>query len=157
VTIENLVASGYQSLAVAATGAATVNVLGGTLGPPDPGLRGISAQGVVRFDRAQGSVNRATLVGTGSGTASLLNTNVVLNCAAGVAITNNTITGRGTDVGIAVSNGSTDIDIVRNATGRTGPNVPDTVGVGVLVDAGSAAHVACNTFAGWRANYVKNG
>jgi hypothetical protein len=157
VTIENVVASGYQSAAVAAVGSVTVNVLGGTLGPPDESLRGIVAQGVVRYDGAHGTVKGTTLVGSGSGNASLLNTNVLLNGAQGVAITSNTITGRGTDIGIAVSNSSAGVQIGRNATERTGPNVPDTFGVGVLVDVSSAAEVACNTFAGWRANYVVNG
>jgi hypothetical protein len=157
VTIENLMASGYQSTAVAALGAVTVNVLGGTLGPPDPALRGIVAQGVVRYDGAHGTVKGVTLVGSASENASLLNTNVLLNGAEGVAITGNTITGHGTDIGIAVSNSSAGIQIGRNATARTGPNVPDTFGIGVLVEAGSSAQVACNTFAGWRANYVANG
>ena len=76
---------------------------------------------------------------------------MLVTTAANLTISNNTITGTGTDIGIAVSAGSTNITIENNVIERTAPGSPDPVGVGVQVDAAStgAATLVCNTFSGW--------
>ena len=79
---------------------------------------------------------------------------MLVTTASNLTISNNTITGAGTDIGIAVSAGSTNITIENNVIERTAPGSPDSVGIGVQVDATStgAAALECNTFSGWLDN-----
>ena len=69
--------------------------------------------------------------------------------ATNVTLTGDTITGDGTDIGVAVAASSTGAIVDRNQIGRTAPDVPDNFGFGVELDPGSTATVTCNTFNGW--------
>ena len=156
VTITNTVVSGYQKSALVASGMMTMNVSASTLGPPDrttpallPSQNGVQYGGAGVKAGSGGTITGSTIYGSGFGNASDQGTAVLLFGATGVTLSNDTITGAGTDIGVAVSAASTGVVITRNQIGRTAPDVPDSVGVGVLVDAGSTATVTCNTFSGW--------
>jgi uncharacterized repeat protein (TIGR01451 family) len=101
-----------------------------------------------------GSGYTQTVGGPGASTA------VLLFGAHDVTVTNNTLTspaGRpGTDIGISVVAGSSNIVISFNKVNRLGPDVPDDVGIGidVFTPDGSMATLICNTFSQWRINVV---
>jgi hypothetical protein len=164
VTMTNVTASGYQKAGLVASGSMTVNVTGSTFGPPD-NLTGVVAQNAVQFSNtapgstvgAGGSVVNSTIIGSGFGNASSAGTAVLLFGASGVTLFGDTITGAGTDIGVAVASGSTGITINRNQIGRTAPDTPDSLGQGVSVDSTSSATVTCNAFSGWITDYVVNG
>ena len=78
------------------------------------------------------------------------NAAVLLFGATNVTLTGDTITGDGTDIGVAVASNSTGVIVDRNQIGRTAPDVPDSFGFGVELDPGSTATVTCNTFSGWK-------
>jgi hypothetical protein len=138
---------------VTITGAVlTVNVSGSTVGPPDTLPPAGGSQNGVQYGvgGAGGTFTGNTVYGSGYGSAADDSTAILAFAAANLTISGNTLTGAGTDVGIAVDN-STGITIENNNIGRTGPDTPDSYGFGVSVDAGSAptTSLVCNTFSGW--------
>jgi hypothetical protein len=156
VTISNTVASGYQKSALVAAGSMTVNATNSTFGPPD-GLTGVIAQNGVQYSNtapgssvgARGTITDSVIYGSGFGNAANQGTAVLLFGASGVTLSADTITGAGTDIGVGVFASSTGVVIDHNLIGRTAPDVPDSAGFGVQVEAGSSATVTCNTFSGW--------
>ena len=101
-------------------------------------------------DGATGTTSGSTIYGSGYGNANNANTAVLLFGATNVTLTGDTITGDGTDIGVAVAANSTGAIIDRNQIGRTAPDVPDNFGFGVEVDPRSTATLTCNTFSGWK-------
>ena len=120
---------------------------------PPRHLKGITGQnGLVYQDGASGTTSGNTIYGSGFGNTNDQGTALLLFGATGVTLSGNTITGDGTDIGIAVAANSTGVTIDHNKIGRTAPDVPDSVGIGVDVETGSSATVTCNTFTGWVTN-----
>jgi hypothetical protein len=161
VTITNTVVSGYQKGALVASGMMTMNVSASTLGPPDrtapavlPSQNGVQYGGTGVNAGSSGTITGSTIYGSGFGNASDQGVAVLLFGATGVTLSNSIITGAGTDIGVAVSATSTGVVITRNQIGRTAPDVPDSVGVGVQVESGSTATVTCNNFSGWITDVV---
>jgi hypothetical protein len=173
VTITNTTVDEYQKNGIDGRGTMTMDVSGSTMGPPHA-LEGLIAQnGLVYVGGAGGTATGNTIYGSGDevlpgppgggtdGTA------VILFGASGVTITNNTIIGAHTDIGIEVYQ-STGIDIGFNKIGRTAPDLDPTLdpGIGVLVCSSndfpqcvpqssfSSATLTCNTFTGWKTNIV---
>ena len=127
----------------------TMNVSGSTVGSPAP-LKGVTGQnGLVYIDGATGTTSGSNIYGSGYGSELNANTAVLLFGATNVSLTDDTITGDGTDIGVAVASNSTGAIIDRNQIGRTAPDVPDSFGFGVELDPGSSATVTCNAFSGW--------
>ncbi len=128
----------------------TMNVSDSTIGSP-ASLKGVTGQnGLVYQDGATGTTSGSTINGSGYGNANNANTAVLLFGATNVTLTGDTITGDGTDIGVAVASNSTGAIVDRNQIGRTAPDVPDSFGFGVELDPGSTATVTCNTFSGWK-------
>ena len=141
--------SGYNKNGIQASGM-TMNVSDSTIGSP-ASLRGITGQnGLVYIDGATGTTSDSIIFGSGYGSELNANTAVLLFGATSVTLTGDTITGDGTDIGVAVAANSTGAIIDRNQIGRTAPDVPDSFGFGVELDPGSTATVTCNTFSGWK-------
>ena len=156
VTITNTVVSGYQKGALVGSGMMTMNVSASTLGPPDrttpvllPSQNGVQYGGVGVNAGAGGTITGSVIDGSGFGNARDQSTAVLLYGATGVTLSGDTITGDGTDIGVAVSTTSTGVVLDHNQIGRTAPDVPDSVGIGVDVDPTSTATLTCNTFSGW--------
>jgi hypothetical protein len=166
VTITNTVVKDYQKSGFEARGSTTMNVSGSTAGPPHP-LAGLIAQNAVSIVGASGTIANNTIIGSGDQQPGVGGgadgTGVLLFGAHDVTVDHNTITGAGTDLGVAVV-GSTGIVISFNAVGRTAPDAPDPSGIGIVVDSpnvrvgpdgvapaqgGSSATLICNTFSGW--------
>jgi hypothetical protein len=158
ITVTNSVVTGYNKNGLVARGMTTMNVSASTIGPPDilaPSFiaqNGVVYGGVGGDAGAGGSLINGTVVGDGFGSSLNESTAVLLFGAKGVTLLGDTITGAGTDVGVDVVNNSTGAVITRNQVGRTAPDVPDTFGIGVSVEAGSTATLTCNTFSGWKTN-----
>ena len=152
-TITNTTLAGFQRSGLFANGPATVHVSGSTIGPPDDLPAGVNAQNAVQIGtgNAGGTFSDNTVTGRGFGATGASSTAMLLTAASNLTVSNNTITGAGTDIGIAVDNGSTNITIENNVIERTAPGSPENVGVGVRVDASAtgAATLVCNTFSGW--------
>jgi len=162
VTITNTTVTDYQKNGIDGRGLMTMNVSGSTIGRPRA-LEGLIAQNGLVYVGSSGTATNNTIYGSGDqqppgppgggsdGTA------VTLFGANNVTITNNTITGAKTDIGVAVVANSTGIVISFNRIGRTAPDVPDPTGIGVLVggaEDSSTATLICNTFSGWRIRIV---
>jgi hypothetical protein len=162
VTLTNVTATNYQKSALVASGTITVNVTGSTFGPPD-NLTGVITENGVQYGGtgvnagSGGTVSGSVIYGNGFGEASDDSTAVLLYGASGVTLRSDTITGQGTDVGVSATASSTGVVIDRNQIGRESPDSPDTFGIGVKVDTGSAATVTCNTFTGWRTDLTVAG
>jgi hypothetical protein len=161
VTITNTVVSGYQKGALVASGMMTMNVSASTFGPPDraapallPSQNGVQYGGVGVNAGSGGTITDSTIYGSGFINASDVGTAVLLFGAHAVTLTGDTVTGTGTDIGVNVTADSTGAVIDRNQIGRMPPDLPTSVGVGVNVDAGSAAAVTCNAFSGWQTDLV---
>ena len=148
-TITGTTVSDYNKDAIHAYGM-TMNVSGSTIDPP-ASLMGITGQnGLVYQDGATGTTTDSTIFGSGYGNDNNANTAVLLFGATNVTLSGDTITGAGTDIGVAVAANSTGIVIDRNQIGRTAPDVADNFGFGVEVDSPrSTATLNCNTFSGW--------
>ena len=132
-TITNTTVSDYNKDAMHANGM-TMNVSGSTIDPP-ASLKGITGQnGLVYQDGASGTTSDSTIFGSGYGNANNANTAVLLFGATNVTLTGDTITGAGTDIGVAVAANSTGVIIDGNQIGRTAPDVADNFGFGVEVD-----------------------
>jgi hypothetical protein len=160
VTLTNTKVMDYQKTGFEARGSAmTMDISGSTAGPPHP-LVGLIAQNGVTYVGAAGTIaNNPEIWGSGDQStvgpdAPTDGTAVLLFGATGVTVTRNTITGAGTDMGVAVANGSSAITVSFNQIGRTAPDVPDPTGHGVDVEAGSTATLTCNTYSGWNTNIV---
>ena len=148
-TITDTTVSDYNKDGMHAYGM-TMNVSDSTIGSPAP-LKGVTGQnGLVYQDGATGTTSGSTINGSGYGNANNANTAVLLFGATNVTLTGDTITGDGTDIGVAVASNSTGAIVDRNQIGRTAPDVPDSFGFGVELDPGSTATVTCNTFSGWK-------
>ena len=148
-TITGTTVSDYNKDGMHAYGM-TMNVSGSTIGSPAP-LKGITGQnGLVYQNAATGTTSGSTINGSGYGNANNANTAVLLFGATNVTLTDDTITGDGTDIGVAVASNSTGAIVDRNQIGRTASDVPDNFGFGVELDPGSTATVTCNTFSGWK-------
>ncbi len=155
VTITNTVVSGYQKGGLVASGMMTMNVSVSTIGPPDPLTPGTISQNGVQYGGvgvnagAGGTISQSVIYGSGYGNSSDRSTAVLAYGASGVTMTQDTVTGAGTDVGVDVTADSTGVTVDRNEIGRTVPDAPDSEGIGAFVDTGSSAAVTCNTFSGW--------
>ncbi len=157
VTISKTVVSGYNKAALVASGSMTMNVTESTLGPPD-NLGSIITQNGVQYSNtapgsaagAGGTISGSTIYGSGFGSAGNASTAMLLFGADGVTVSGDTFTGAGTDKGISVTANSTGIEISHNHIARTSADSPDSFGIGVAVDTGSAATLVCNTFTGWK-------
>jgi hypothetical protein len=155
-TITSTTVSNYNKDAMHAYGM-TMNVSGSMIAPP-ASLKGVTGQnGLVYQDGATGTTSGSTIYGSGYGNANNANTAVLLFGATNVTLRGDTITGAGTDIGVAVASNSTGAIIDRNQIGRTAPDVQDNFGFGVEVDPGSTATVTCNTFSGWNSNFDPTG
>jgi hypothetical protein len=134
----------------------SMNVSASTIGPPDTFAPGIIAQNGVVYGGvggdagAGGSLINSTIIGDGFGSSVNDSTAVLLFGASGVTVLGDTITGTGTDIGVEVASNSTGVVLTVNQIGRTAPDVPDSSGFGVSVEAGSTATLTCNTFSGWK-------
>ncbi len=150
-TITGTTVSGYNKNGIQASGM-TMNVSDSTIGSP-ASLKGITGQnGLVYIGGATGTTSGSTIYGSGYGSDLNANTAVLLFGATNVTLTSDTITGDGTDIGVAVASDSTGAIVDRNQIGRTAPDAPDNFGFGVELDPGSTATVTCNTFSGWANN-----
>ena len=148
-TITDTTVSDYNKDGMHAYGM-TMNVSDSTIGSP-ASQKGVTGQnGLVYQDGATGTTSGSTINGSGYGNANNANTAVLLYGATNVTLTGDTITGDGTDIGVAVASNSTGAIVDRNQIGRTAPDVPDSFGFGVELDPGSTATVTCNTFSGWK-------
>ena len=165
ITITGTTVTDYQKSGIEARGTTTMALSGSTVGPSHP-LEGLIAQNGVLFLGAAGTVQNNTIFGSGytqtpdvSGPGA--STAVLLFGAHDVTVTNNTLTSPaaprpGSDLGISVVAGSSNIVISFNRVNRLGPDVPDDVGFGidVFTPDGSLATLICNTFSLWRINVV---
>ena len=167
VTITNTEVSDFQKSGLFASGNATMNVSGSTIGPPSSVPFSI-AQNTVTYTNtstnsnppvgASGTMTDNTIIGGSFGDtgpvdpASNASTAVLLFGSTNVTIDNNEI--RGKDLGISVTAGSTNSTISFNAINRPDPPTPDPYGIGVSVDADLAGttDLICNTFDGWNTN-----
>jgi len=162
ITITGTTVTDYQKSGFEARGSTTMNISGSTAGPSHP-LESLIAQNGVSFVSAAGTVANNTIFGSGY-TQTVggpgVSTAVLLFNAHDVTVTNNTLTSPanrpGTDIGISVAVGSSNIVISFNKINRLGPDVPDDVGHGIDVNTpdGSAATLICNTFSQWQINVV---
>ena len=167
----------YQKTGFEARGSTmTMNLSGSTAGPPHPLVGFIAQNGVTYVDASGLIANNPEIWGSGdqvpdcctSGGGNTDGTAILLFGAHGVTVDHNTIVGpgsdrpdlAGTDIGVAVTAGSTDITVSFNQISRSKPDgTADPTGVGVLVDKDpegppSSATLMCNTFSGWKTNIV---
>jgi hypothetical protein len=173
VTITNSSATGYQKGGFTASGAEmTMNVSNSIIGPPAP-LEGYIAPNGVQYgggganEGAGGTISNSTIYGSGDraptppGNASGGDTDataVLLYGAKNATVTNNMITGAGTNIGVWVASASegapsTGIVVSYNHITRMAPDNPDPTGYGIDVDP-SQATLICNTFSNWNINIV---
>jgi hypothetical protein len=149
--------SGYDKDGVQASGPVAMTVSGKTTIGPPAALSGITAQnGLEYLNGASGMTSASTIYGSGDEAQAIGDegTAVLLLGAKNVTLSNDVITGAGTDIGIDVTSTSTGIVISHNQIGRTAPDSPDPVGTGVSVETGSSATLICNTFSGWKTDIV---
>jgi uncharacterized repeat protein (TIGR01451 family) len=163
VTITNTKVFDYQKNGIDGRGAGmTMDVSDSIIGPPNPQEGLIAANGLVYVGGATGTARDNTILGSGDqqlpgppggGTDA---TAVLLFGAKNVTITHNTITGARSDIGVAVTAGSTGNIISFNKITRTEPDVPDPTGHGIDVSTpdDSSATLTCNTFSNWNINVV---
>src|SRR4051794_9683014 len=163
VNVSGFKTSNFQKAGLVASGTVTVNVSDSTIGPPAL-LTGQIAQNAVQYGglvpHGGGTFSHNTVIGAGSGRTDAGSTAMLLFGANDVLISDNTITGAGTDTGIDVEAAglipSTNVKIENNHIERTSalPVAPTPSGEGIFVDALSLATttVICNTFSGWITN-----
>jgi hypothetical protein len=150
ISVTKATMSDYQRSAVKGTGPVKLDVTDSTLGPPDAGTsKLISQNGVSLSAGATGSFSYSTVYGSGFGSAAGVSTAILGFGTEGLTIISNTLTGAGTDIGIALS-GSSGTLIENNAIGRTSPDSPDSFGVGVSNGGSLGTNLVCNTFSGWK-------
>jgi hypothetical protein len=155
VTITNTTVSDYSRNGIQASGPTTLNVSASTVGPPTSLPAGSQSQNGLFYNAgATGTVTDNVIYGNGFAKNTNASTAILMTGATGVTVMGNTITGAGTDIGVAVFTNSSGIVINANQIGRTAPDSPDTFGIGVQVESGSTATVTCNSFSGWITNLV---
>ena len=170
VEITDAIVDGFNRSGLLLNGPATVNVSGSVIGPGDLLPPGLTAQNAVQYGSggAGGVFSGNTVVGVGFGGPPVVpgtvatSTGMLLFNASNLTISDNTITGADTDVGISVTGDavlgpSTNITIENNVIRRDGPGTTDPpFGHGVSVDALSTggATLLCNEFSGWVTNLV---
>ena len=173
VTITNTVVTGYQKGGLTASGPfMTMDASNDTIGPPAP-LEGYIAPNGVQFgggganQGAGGKLSTSKIFGSGDraptppGIEAGGDTDasaVLLYGAKNVTVTDNTITGAKTNIGVWVASASegaptTGAVVSFNHIERTEPDVPDPTGYGIDVDP-SQATLICNTFSGWNKDIV---
>jgi hypothetical protein len=158
VTITNTIVRDYQKSGFEARSSMTMNLSGSTAGPPHP-LAGLIAQNAVSIVGAAATIANNTIIGSGDQTPGVgggaNGTGVLLFGANNVTVDHNTITGAGTDIGVSVTAGSTNITISFNQIGRTAADTPDSTGHGIDVDhPDSSATLICNIFSNWNTDIV---
>jgi Putative Ig domain len=172
VTITNTVVEDYQKSGFEARQQMTMNVSSSTAGPPHE-MRGLIAQNAVSIVGATGTIANNNIHGSGDELpgvgGSTDGTGVLLYGAHDVTVDHNTITGAGTNLGVAVAADTTNAVVSFNQIGRTSPDDPDPTGFGVVVDSPtvklspealqpaqgpSTATLICNTFSGWNTNII---
>ncbi|MGH3507367.1 MAG: putative Ig domain-containing protein, partial [Nocardioidaceae bacterium] len=159
VTITSTTVVDYQKSGFEARGSMTMDLTGSTAGPPRP-LEGLISQNGVSFvNTTTGTVENNTIHGSSDqapGPGGFANgTAMLLSNADNLMVNDNTFVGSGTDIGVAVSAGSTGNTISFNAVTRTASENPentDPTGIGINVDPDSSATLICNTFDGWNQN-----
>ena len=166
-TITGTTVTDYQKSGFEARGTTNLNLSGSTAGPPSP-MEGLSAQnavslvgvttGTIENNTIHGSSDQAPFPGCGD-CAPANGTGVLLSNADNVTVNENTLVGNGTDIGIAVSAGSTGNTISFNDVTRTPSTNPanlDGAGIGIQVEPApdNSATLICNTFSGWNLNIV---
>ncbi|MFD5560782.1 DUF7507 domain-containing protein [Kitasatospora griseola] len=163
VTVTGVHVSDFQKNGLTANGAATMNVTGSTLGPPDmaiplpaPPITGNIAQNSVQYFNSSGTFTDNTVVTYTANNSASSSTGMLLFTANNVTVDHNSITGpNGADVGINVT-GGTNITISFNDITRSPiqPPLRDFWGYGIAGYSGAAATTTliCNTFSGWNQN-----
>ncbi|MFJ1791894.1 DUF7507 domain-containing protein [Kitasatospora griseola] len=163
VTVTGVTVSDFQKNGLTANGAATMNVTGSTLGPPDmtvplpaPPVTGNIAQNSVQYFNSSGTFTDNTVVTYTADNSASSSTGMLLFTANNVTVDHNSITGpNGADIGINVT-GGTNITISYNDITRSPvqPPLRDFWGYGIAGYSGAAATTTliCNTFAGWNQN-----
>jgi uncharacterized repeat protein (TIGR01451 family) len=153
VTLTNVDVSGFQKAGLVASGSMTMDVSGSTVGPPDDAA-GRPAQNSMQYSNtaqgvsagAGGTLTGNTIIGTFYTSSSNDSTAVLLYGANNVTLSNNTITGTGTNVGVYVAAGSHRVLLDSNTIEASGSPQPDT---GVDVESDSTATLVGNTLSGW--------
>ncbi|WP_035857989.1 DUF7507 domain-containing protein [Kitasatospora cheerisanensis] len=163
VTVTDVHVSDFQKNGLTANGAATMNVTGSMLGPPDtaiplppPPVTGNIAQNSVQYFNSGGTFAHNTVVTHTADNPVSASTGMLLFTANGVTVDHNTITGpNGADIGINVTGGS-NITLSYNDLSRSpiAPPLRDFWGYGAAGYSGAAATTTliCNTFSGWNQN-----
>ncbi|MFD8596695.1 hypothetical protein ACFV1L_17000 [Kitasatospora sp. NPDC059646] len=163
VTVTDVRVSDFQKNGLTANGAATMNVTGSLLGPPDttvplppPPATGNIAQNSVQYFNSGGTFTHNTVVTYTADNPVSSSTGMLLFTANHLTVDHNTITGpNGADIGINVT-GGTDITLSHNDLARSplAPPLRDFWGYGAAGYSGAAATTTliCNTFSGWNQN-----
>lgn len=148
----------YQKTGIVVNGDVVFEVTDNYVGSAD--LKdNIAANSIQIAVGAFGTVEDNTIVGNQWDVVSnpqWIATAILLWSAGDVSVVDNTISGDGTDVGIAAFSSGTVI-VEDNEIGRTGPAVGDTVdahGVGVEFWNNSWSELVDNTFTGWNVDQI---
>ncbi|MBO0885432.1 MAG: hypothetical protein J2P17_34875, partial [Mycobacterium sp.] len=158
VTLTGVTVTGYQRAGIVASGSMTMNVSGGTIGPPDMSQpASLPAQNGLEYTNtapnsaagAGGSVTDVTIYGSNYAPGGTDSTAVLLYGANDVTLSKNTIMGTATNVGVDVTAGSHEVLLDNNTIGASGSPTP---GTGVNVDPDSTATLVGNTLSGWSTN-----
>ena len=156
VTLTHVTVTGFQKNGVTGSGQMTLNVGGNsTIGPPEH-LPGMTATNSVQYGGggAGGTFTGNTVIGSGFGAArQRVNRRSCCPAPPTSRSTNNTITGAGTDLGIAVSYQHERHDLQqRRRPHRARLTSGRPLGSGSTSSIRSATNVTliCNTFSGWQ-------
>lgn len=148
----------YQKTGILANGDVQVEITNNYVG--SAGLpKHIAANSVQLGFGAYGAVNGNTIVGNQwdvVSTPQWVATAVLLFLAGDVDVNHNTITGEGTDIGIAAFDSGT-VNVMNNSIARTlgADDTIDAYGVGVWFDGNSgASKLVRNRFSGWNQAFV---
>ena len=126
--------------------------------PLTPGTtlqNGVQYGGVGVNAGAGGTISGSTIYGSGYGNASDQSTAVLLCSGRRRHLDQDTITGDGTDIGVAVAANSTGVIVDRNRSAGPPPTCPTVSGSEWRWTPGRAATVTCNTFSGWKTDLVR--
>ena len=152
VDVKNSIIRGSQRTGMIASGQATVNVSGTTIGPPDALPPNLLGQNGVQYGvgGAGGIFTNNTVIGRAFGNPRNDNAGMLVLSASNLTISDNAITGD-PEVGVFVQT-STHVRIENNVIESAVPVLRGLVGTGVVSDASSSASLVCNTFSGWATN-----
>ena len=163
VELDHVTVTDFQRTGLLIQGKETVDVTNSAFGPPDPRVPnpGKLAQNTVQFGSpalagpTTGTFTNNAVAGGAFGVASNVSAALLIYGVTGLDVTHNTFSGKGTDVGINMSN-SSDVTLAYNAINRepTPPGFADTYGIGANSDdtTRETAKLICNSFAGWNLN-----